>query len=356
MKKNILIFVGVAAAAGGLAFLLLPGNNGEGLWARIQWLSTLHIIWQAVLAFALAILLHEGGHLLGALGTRTKVTRLCWGPFIVYFAPLSLKWGGWNPFFFGAIHSEIAPYRDEESFSAAIRAQRIVFAAGPIISLIAGLAVLRQAEGILEFAGLFGLASIAIGIGTLLTDGTSAMLLGSRNYALYFAWNALVSANELDMNKRNWLLADSKRHIQQFAGQSVQPGKELYDLNVLYYVLAMQDVPSKPDLAIQSIIDKRLKFGADAFPTKIYRDTLAMILTEQVLSLHSSGQTEEAASLSEQLKQQWELDDLSSLKLEAFIQSSAPRADDYLNRIRAMRTTFHSYGALLEFERSRLQR
>ncbi|OWA35265.1 hypothetical protein B9G55_11430 [Saccharibacillus sp. O16] len=353
MRKNALIFAGVAATAAGIAFLLLPGKEGGGALAGIDWLMVLSVLLRGLLAFGLAIVFHEVGHLLGAWIMRSRVARICLGPLVITPSPFRVEWAGIHPFFFGAIQCELSSYKDERTFAASIHAQRIVFAAGPVFSLVLGLIVLRFSDGLLEFMGMFGALSVGIGIATLLTDGTSAILLGSRAYALFFAWTALISASRLDTDKLNVLLAESKRHLQSFSPRSAQADKDLYDLNVLYYYRAMQS-SSDEDSRIESIISQLLEQGPEASASSKHRDTVAMILAEEVVRLHEAGRTEAANRLMERLRIGWELDPLSSLKLEAFMRRSKPHAESYLDRIRAMGTKIHSYGALLDFERSRL--
>lgn len=184
----------IGAAAGALAAIVAVRLSRDGIQGSSAFESATQqafggrhpaavLIVAAVIAMV-AILIHEFGHILGAIIVRSRVTRLYWGPLIFLFPERRIRFTFRNRYFFGAMQTDIQAYLDEASFARAIRAQRIVNAAGPAFSLITGLIAYGFAASLWSVAGIYALLSIGIGLATLFSDGVNAILLGRRSHAL----------------------------------------------------------------------------------------------------------------------------------------------------------------------------
>ncbi|PWW42191.1 MULTISPECIES: site-2 protease family protein [Paenibacillus] len=356
MKKNLVVFVGVTIVFA-LATSFLLGDT-EGIPTLGGWggVSLLTLLLNIAIALVIAIMLHEFGHILGALFMGNRVTHLIFGPFLFSFSPFHLEWKWKQAYFFGAMKAEVAAYEDERTFAFAIRSQRVIYSAGPAFSLLLGLLTLNLSSNWLSLWGLFGFFSAAIGIGTLFTDGTNALLLGRRNYYLFFAWTALITASAMDVRKLDFLLKESRRYLYEVAARNdTNWSKDLYNLNVLYFYTAMQSDRNHEDTLIARLTGMLIECWREVKTTCIHQNTVAMILAEEVIRLKEVGQHREADNLLHLLLKKEALGPLSSLKVEAFTHYSDEGADSYLSHIQSMYSPLHPYGALLGFEEQRLK-
>jgi hypothetical protein len=357
LKKNLLVFVGVTIVFALATSFLLGDTEGIptlGGWGGV--LSLLTLLLNIAIALVIAIMLHEFGHILGALFMGNRVTYLIFGPFLFSFSPFHLEWKWKQAYFFGAMKAEVAAYEDERTFASSIRAQRVISSAGPTFSLLLGLLALKLSSDFLSLWGLIGLLSVAIGIGTLFTDGTNALLLGRRNYSLFFAWNALITASAMDVRKLDFLLKDSRRYLYEVAERNdTKWSKDLHNLNVLYFYTAMQGERNHEDILVTRLTRNLVEFWQEIRTTPIHQNTVAMILSEEVIRLKEVSDHREAGILLHLLLNKQVLDPLSLLKVEAFTHCSDESADAYLSYIRSLYSPLHPYGALLSFEEQRLK-
>lgn len=311
----------------------------------------------AVMAM-IAILVHEFGHILGAIAVRSRVTRLYWGPLIFLFPERRIRFTIRNRYFFGAMQTDMQAYHDEVSFARAIRAQRIVNAAGPACSLITGLVAYGFAATLWSVAGIYALLSVGIGLATLFSDGVNAILLGRRSYALVSGWTMLVQDRRMDEPKRRFLNAASKHYLQELAATSAPAkGREAHDLFLLYYVKLMDGETSR-EPAVRRLIEETKAVWSAAVPTKLSkprRDTLVMVLAEEVVCLCEDGVREEAEQLYEEIGGRSAKTSPLLLKARAFMEGTEKSAREYVQSVRAMDSDLASYGALIAWEERRLQ-
>ncbi|QOS76591.1 site-2 protease family protein [Paenibacillus sp. JNUCC31] len=355
MKKNLLVFVGVTIVFALATSFLLGDTEGIPILGGWGGEALLTLLLNIVIALVIAIMLHEFGHILGALFMGNRVTHLICGPFLFSFSPFHLEWKWKQAYFFGAMKAEIAAYEDERTFASSIRAQRVIYSAGPTFSLLLGLLALNLSSDFLSLWGLIGLLSVAIGIGTLFTDGTNALLLGRRNYSLFFAWNALITASSMDVRKLDFLLKDSRRYLYEVAERNdTKWSKDLHNLNVLYFYTAMQGERNHEDILVTRLTRDLVEFWQE-MTSLIHQNTVAMILSEEVIRLKEVSDHREADILLHLLLDKQVLGPLSLLKVEAFTHCSDESADVYLSYIRSMYSPLHPYGALLSFEEQRLK-
>ncbi len=359
----------VGAAAGlilAFAAIRLLGGEGSGsssaelLRGRMpelsDWGSIAILLLGLMLLVMVTILLHETGHLLGAAWFGSQVTRLYWGPWIFLFPERRVRFDVRNKFFFGAMQCKIRPYSDDLSFARAIRAQRIVYAAGPAFSLATGLAAWLLAPGLWSWAGGYGVLSLSIGLATLMSDGVNALLLGKRSFALVSAWSMLIQEEQLDDTRRTFLIEASLRHLEELTAKPASPkGRELYDLYLLYDVKLMreQSAQTQPEIALtEEAVAERTRNGKHP---KMRRDALDMILGEEIVRLCETGQREEAERLYARIGgREAKLSPLL-LKARAYVERSHAAAREYQASAASMQSDAASFGALRKLEEQRLR-
>lgn len=379
-KKMIPLLIGAAAggtvawAAAKLSANVRAGASltdrlGEGIPAVSGFGPAVLLIFGLALLVMIAILLHEFGHMLGAVVVGSRITRLYWGPWIFLFPERRVRFDFRSKFFFGAMQCEIRPYADAASFARAIRAQRIVYIAGPAFSLATGAAAWILAPGLWSVAGAYGLLSAGIGLATLASDGAAALLLGKRNFALVMAWSLLIQEERLDEKRRAFLTEASLRRLAEVAasanvstegsnGTASNHGakkSELYDLYLLYYVKLMREghTVSEPE---------RVWTGAAASErsgtgkiTKMRRDALDMALSEEVVRLCESGEREAAETLYAKIGGLETKRSPLLLKARAYIERSEDAIREYEASVNALTSDAASFGALRKLDRKRLQ-
>ncbi|MCQ4087434.1 site-2 protease family protein [Saccharibacillus sp. JS10] len=366
LRKMLPLLIG--AAAGGLiafAALRIIGKNDVGqasaeaanTLAFGGWNPVVMILALALVAM-IAILIHELGHIFGAFAVRSRVTRLYWGPFSFLFPERKVRFSWKNRYFFGAMQADIQPYHDEASFAKAIKAQRIVNAAGPAFSLITGLIAYGFAAQLWSMTGMYALLSIGIGLATLFSDGVNAILLGRRNHALVSGWTMLIQNRQLDTDKLRMLSEASGRYLQDLAN-SDRPakGRDVYDLFVLYYVKLMDKQISREAAAMQLTQEVQNEWMQAAKPQsipKLRRDTLIMILVEETVRLCEDGKREEAEELYRKINDDASKSSSLLLKASAYVEKKEPVAKAYMQHIRSMQSDLASYGALVQFEERRI--
>ncbi|MDO3411363.1 site-2 protease family protein [Saccharibacillus sp. CPCC 101409] len=394
----------IAAAAGFVIVWTAAGLAGSGsrgaaaaesAWntagAFGGWPLPAALVAAAMIAMT-AILVHEIGHILGALAVRSRVTRLYWGPLIFLFKERRVRFTVKNKYFFGAMQTDIREYKDEAAFGRAIRAQRIVCMAGPAFSLATGLAAYASAAQLWSAAGLYGLLSAGIGLATLFSDGVQALLLGRRNCALASAWAMLIQGERLDGHKRAFLRGISVRYLRELADRPSPPkGRELHDLHLLYYVKLMRepepeaasgagakradniaaagrtpgdgpaaDAAAAADVPADSpeaILTRELEesWPPPSNTAKMQRDAMLMVLGEEVVRLCEAGEREAAEALLQRLGGRANKPSPLLLKARAFSQDSAVLAGEYITTIRAMSGDMASFEAFARFEEERLR-
>lgn len=326
------------------------------------------LIFGLALLVMLTILLHEFGHMLGAVVVGSRITRLYWGPWIFLFPERRVRFDFRSKFFFGAMQCEIRPYADEASFARAIRAQRIVYIAGPTISLATGAAAWILAPGLWSIAGAYGLISGGIGLATLFSDGAAAVMLGKRNFALVMAWSLLIQEERLDETRRSFLIDASLRHLAEAAATAaVSPNetklssnkgskkRELYDLYLLYDVKLMREghAASEPEhVWTEAAAAERSGKGKIA---KMRRDALDMVLSEEVVRLCESGKREAAEKLYAKIGGSESKRSPLLLKARAYIERSEDAIREYEASVDALSSDAASFGALRQLDRKRLQ-
>lgn len=317
----------------------------------------------AALMAMFAILLHEFGHILGALAVRSAVTRLYWGPFIVLFPERRIRFTFRNKWFFGAMQADLQPYRDEASFRRAIRAQRFVSAAGPAFSLLTGLAAYVFAPQLWSLAGLYAVLSIGIGLATLLSDGVNTVLLGRRNHALVLGWTVLIQGKRIDEDKLAFLQTASRAYLRELAAtppKSAGAGRELNDLYVLYYVKWMGG--REEEAGVRQLTAEAEAAWNEASAAKLpkaRRDALLMVLGEEVVRLQGKREEEQAQALYARLEPHSGSSGKPSpllLKARAVVQRQDGPAAEYLRWIRSLSGDVASYGVFLRIEEQQLRR
>lgn len=381
-KKIMPLLIGAAAgAAVAWGAVKLSANRGAGaslterLREDIPDVSgpvpvTLLIVGMALLVM-FTILLHEFGHMLGAVVVGSRITRLYWGPWIFLFPERRVRFDFRSKFFFGAMQCEIRPYADDASFARAIRAQRIVYIAGPAFSLATGAAAWILAPGLWSVAGAYGLFSVGIGLATLASDGAAALMLGKRNFALVTAWSLLIQEERLDEKRRAFLTEASLRHLAEAAASVVVSSREanankrsnkrsakrdLHDLYLLYYVKLMRESPTASgaeNVWTEEAASERS--GKGKIP-KMRRDALDMALSEEVVRLCESGEREAAEALYAKIGGTETRRSPLLLKARAYIERSEEAIREYQASVNALTSDAASFGALRQLDRKRLQK
>ncbi|CAM4118083.1 site-2 protease family protein [Saccharibacillus endophyticus] len=320
------------------------------------WHPAVVILGAAAMAM-IAILIHEFGHILGAVMVRSRVTRLYWGPLICLFPERRIRFAFRNRYFFGAMQTDMQAYHDEASFARGIRAQRIVNAAGPASSLITGLVAYGFSASPWSVAGIYALLSVGIGLATLFSDGVNAILLGRRNHALVSGWTMLLQDQRMDEQKLKFLNAASKLYLQELAATSAPAkGRETHDLFLVYYVKLMDGETARQPAAKRLIEETKAAWSA-AIPAKLSkprRDTLVMVLAEEVVRLCGDGLREEAEQLYAEIGGRSAKPSPLLLKARAFIEGTENSAREYVQSVRAMHSDLASYGALIAQEERRM--
>lgn len=379
-KKIMPLLIGAAAgAAVAWAAVTLSANRGAGaslterLREDIPAVSgpvpvTLLIVGMALLVM-FTILLHEFGHILGAVIVGSRITRLYWGPWIFLFPERRVRFDFRSKFFFGAMQCEIRPYADDASFARAIRAQRIVYIAGPAFSLATGAAAWILAPGLWSVTGAYGLLSVGIGLATLASDGAAALLLGKRNFALVMAWSLLIQDDRLDEKRRAFLTEASLRRLAEAAASvnvsakgsngtaSNQGAKktELYDLYLLYYVKLMREDYSLSEPERVWTAEAASERSGTGKIAKMRRDALDMALSEEVVRLCESGEREAAEALYAKIGGLETKRSPLLLKARAYIERSEDAIRAYEASVNALTSDAASFGALRKLDRKRLQ-
>lgn len=365
LRKVFPLFIGTAIGALVAAIAIWLGREGIQGMASLEsttepafggWYPAVVILGVSIMAM-IAILIHEFGHILGAIVVRSRVTRLYWGPLIFLFPERRIRFTFRNRYFFGAMQTDMQAYHDETSFARAIRAQCIVNASGPAFSLLTGLIAYGFAASLWSVAGIYALLSVGIGLATLFSDGVNAILLGRRSYALVGAWTMLVQDRRMDERKLNFLRAASRLHLQRLADTPLPAkGRDAYDLFVLYYVKLMDKETARESAAMQLTEETKSAWSATIpakFP-KPRRDTLIMVLAEEVVRLCEDGLREEGAQLYESIGGHAFKPSPLLLKAHAFIQETEEAAFEYMKSVRALDNDLASYGALVAWEERRM--
>ncbi|GGN99944.1 M50 family metallopeptidase [Saccharibacillus kuerlensis] len=362
----------IGAVIGWFGFLALKNlleMGGSSLFEEIGarapqftgfWLTAAWLLGMAVLAM-FTILLHEFGHVLAALLVGSRVTRLYWGPFILLFPERRLRFTFRNKLFFGAMQNEIGAYRDEASFNRAIRRQQIVYAGGPAFSLVTGLIALILAPSLWSLPGGYGVFSVAIGLATLFSDGTSAVMLGRRNFALMTGWTLLVQDKRMDAEKRDVLEEASVRYLQKVLDSPIpSKGRNLYDLYLLYDAKLMEISGTVVDRLTHEVgtswAERETIAASKTKIPKMRRDVMMMILGEEVVRLCEAGERDKAEVLYEQIGGRENRLSPLLLKAKAYIEGTGPAVDAYMESVRSMRSDIASFGAFYEYEEHRLRR
>ncbi|OWR27369.1 hypothetical protein CDO73_22370 [Saccharibacillus sp. O23] len=342
----------------------LTDRIGEGIPAVSGFGPAVLLILGLALLVMFTILLHEFGHMLGAVVVGSRITRLYWGPWIFLFPERRVRFDFRSKFFFGAMQCEIRPYADDASFARAIRAQRIVYGAGPAFSLATGAAAWILAPGLWSIAGGYGLISVGIGLATLVSDGAAAVMLGKRNFALVTAWSLLIQEARLDEKRRAFLTEASLRYLAEAAASAPASsqgsnkgakGRDLYDLYLLYYVKLMREEHevSEPEIALtEEAAAERSREGKLA---KMRRDALDMALSEEVVRLCESGEREAAEELYAKIGGSQSKRSPLLLKARAYIERSEEAIREYEASVDALSSDAASFGALRQLDRKRLQ-
>ncbi|OWA35258.1 hypothetical protein B9G55_11395 [Saccharibacillus sp. O16] len=366
-RKIVPLLIGAAAGlviAWAAISLLGSGEAGrssaEPLRGQIPELSGAGPIALLVLVVALlvmvTILLHEVGHMLGAVAVGSRITRLYWGPLIFRFPERSVRFDLRSKFFFGAMQCDMQPYHDEASFARAIRAQRVVYAAGPAFSLVTGLVAWLLAPGLWSLAGGYALFSVGIGLATLMSDGVNALMLGRRSFALVSAWSMLMQEEQLDESRRAFLMQASLQRLGELAAQPVpSQGRQLHDLYLLYDVKLMrgerQETTPEQTLTQEALSER---VGTAKRP-KMRRDALDLVLGEEVVRLCEAERTEEADALYAQLGGRESVHSPMLLKARAYMERSEAAVREYEASLTALRSDAGSFGAFRQLEEQRLQ-
>lgn len=379
-KKIMPLLIGAAAgAAVAWAAVTLSANRGAGaslterIGEGIPDVSgpvpvTLLIVGMALLVM-FTILLHEFGHMLGAVIVGSRITRLYWGPWIFLFPERRVRFDFRSKFFFGAMQCEIRPYADDASFARAIRAQRIVYIAGPAFSLATGAAAWILAPGLWSIAGAYGLLSVGIGLATLASDGAAALLLGKRNFALVMAWSLLIQDDRLDEKRRAFLTEASLRRLAEAAasvnvsakgsnGTASNQGakkRDLYDLYLLYYIKLMREGHSVSEPERVWTAEAASERSGTGKIAKMRRDALDMALSEEVVRLCESGEREAAEALYAKIGGLETKRSPLLLKARAYIERSQDAIRAYEASVNALTSDAASFGALRKLDRKRLQ-
>jgi len=364
-RKVFPLFIGAAVGALVATAAVRLGREGIAGNAALEsatgpafggWHPAAVILGAAAMAM-IAILIHEFGHILGAIAVRSRVTRLYWGPLIFLFPERRIRFAFRNRYFFGAMQTDMQAYHDEASFARAIRAQRIVNAAGPAFSLITGLIAYGFAASLWSVADVYALLSVGIGLATLFSDGVNAILLGRRNHALVSGWTMLVQDRRIDEQKLQFLSAASKLYLQELAAASAPAkGREIPDLFMLYYVKLMDGETAREPAAMQLTEETKTAWSS-TIPTKLSkpkRDTLIMVLAEEVVRLCEDGLREEAEQLYTSIGGRSSEPSPLLLKARAFMEGTQEAAREYVQSVHAMDSDLASYGALAMWEERRL--
>ncbi|AUO14641.1 M50 family metallopeptidase [Priestia megaterium] len=136
----------------------------------VKFLNFMDYMLLMVLSFFVAVILHELGHLLGAIFTRLKVQWFSFGFIKIQIHPvIRINWIWKNKYFFGGVFPfSTIPI---ENFKNKYKL-RIFFWMGPILSLL--FAIISYVIYMISTEMFFlflGLSSLCIGIMTMLTDG-----------------------------------------------------------------------------------------------------------------------------------------------------------------------------------------
>ncbi|MBN3524018.1 site-2 protease family protein [Paenibacillus apiarius] len=265
----------------------------------------IHIIKVLVLlliAFPVAILIHEIGHVIGALLTRAKIVQFLWGPFMLFVQQKRLKVSWKNKYFFGAVMVDSSNYvQDADSFKADCKRQFVISVMGPLISIVTGGAALivSYPNDSIGFMSLYGTLSLVIGIGTLLmTDGKQGIMMFRKNYALAYYWALFFTVPHVNKDSLRFLLNESEYHLSStFENNKQNIALNLSDLHILYFIMYFCQVTGK-ELRIKNDFVEVLKESISNLTLpKQSREMVALILCYEVVNIRLENKREDAERL-----------------------------------------------------------
>ncbi|MGR5968248.1 site-2 protease family protein [Bacillus paranthracis] len=141
------------------------------------------------MTFSLAIFIHEFGHMFTAKVLTHKVYWISLGNLRIWFKPFKIEKMKKNKYFFGATLIGFNQFHNSKMYNFGRFKMSIIFLAGPIISILVGFICIHGLEYAENqyFGIILGAFSLAIGIGTLFSDGVKALgIIFNKAFSLFY--------------------------------------------------------------------------------------------------------------------------------------------------------------------------
>ncbi|MCY9515489.1 site-2 protease family protein [Paenibacillus apiarius] len=330
MKQSIVPFLlGLIVSVAALLWML-ESDNG---------IYIIEVLVLLFIAFPIAVLIHELGHAIGALLTRTKIIQFLWGPFILFVQRKNLKISWKNKYFFGAVIVDSSDYvQDADSFKMDCKRNFVIYIMGPIISIITGVIALevgQSAEGI-SFMLLYGTFSLGIGIVTLLmSDGRKGIMMFQKNYALAYYWTLYFTVPDVKEDSFRFVLNESEDYLNYtFENNNRNIAEDVYDLHILYFAMYYCQVTRKK-LGIQhEFVELMEKSLSDQTLPKQNREQVALILCYEVVNLRLQDKWEDAVSLLLLLEAaDVDINPMMKQRMELFLGRSSDGGNSYIAQV-----------------------
>ncbi|MFE4572992.1 site-2 protease family protein [Paenibacillus chitinolyticus] len=293
-----------------------------------------------VAAAGAALFVHELGHVLGAFITGRKVIKFSLGPITLSIPQKKIIFSWKNFYYVGNVLVDVADFKDEASYERNNKKQSVIFILGPVMSLVTGILALTLLKSSFDHmvVTLFGILSLAMGLGTLIfSDGRLAKTISDPYESLYYYWNILFTIPHVKEESLKFLLLKSETYLfDKYIGNKKGITEKFTDLFVLYYSKYFSQVIGRERINAIDFMPFLMDDLRDESGKRHNKMIISHILCEEAMGWSLAGRQDEAESLYAFVQEHGVTEPITRLKVESVLKRSMELGREYAAQRKAL--------------------